>query len=312
MSGTQNTRIYPKDIFIAAATTCGIVASGIYFPILIPCCAFPVLLLTYEKNAVSAAFCTLLTVFSLCLFLSADFVFFYTLGFALFGITTGNFAKKTNSSVSLLAFAVIFSVCCKLLSTLLYYRLTGVNMLIPPGTEEMLANFATTWQGGSGAALSIDSAEFRQKTLDTFALFLPVGIFLGAAIEALACLYTASAVHKFRTGERMFALPAFSAWSFPKSLFAALLAGFACSLFAGESYVLRQIGANTTLVTGMFFVIQGLSFACFMMERRKIPKLFRVSIIIISLMLWFLMEIFAIIGILDIGFGLRERIKGNE
>jgi uncharacterized protein YybS (DUF2232 family) len=74
---------------------------------------------------------------------------------------------------------------------------------------------------------------------------------------------------------------------------------------------MRQAGANLNVISRTLFVVQGLSCAYYFMEIKGIPKFFRVIAIIFTPVFSLLADMFAIIGVADMGFNFRRRKRGT-
>jgi uncharacterized protein YybS (DUF2232 family) len=69
------------------------------------------------------------------------------------------------------------------------------------------------------------------------------------------------------------------------------------------------MGVNLSELSRTILIVQGLSCACCLMERRGVPKPFRVAAIIFTPFVSLLGDILAIVGVTDMGFNIRERIR---
>jgi len=71
------------------------------------------------------------------------------------------------------------------------------------------------------------------------------------------------------------------------------------------------MSANLSELSRTIFILQGLSCAYFFMERKAIPMAFRIAAIIITPMVSVLADVFAIVGVADMGFNFRKT-EGNS
>jgi uncharacterized protein YybS (DUF2232 family) len=233
---------------------------------------------------------------------------FFT-SFGMTGTVVGLMAKTKPENSNLLIASVIAQFFGKLGGILLIHLFYGVNFLSPDAAEIRKSVMAY--------GTSHLTAETANMIIDRVILLVPYAIILFSVLEALFCLILLSYIHKRRTGEVIYCLPPFKSWRFPRNVLFALVVGFICeqvsSVVSGNAYLLKQIGANLSELSKTIFVLQGLSCAYFFMEKRGIPKPMRIITVIMTPLVSFLGDIFAIIGVADIGFNFREnkKIKGH-
>ncbi|TGB01241.1 YybS family protein [Halobacillus salinus] len=117
-----------------------------------------------------------------------------------------------------------------------------------------------------------------------------------------------------RLERKQFRFPAFQDLKWPTSIlwyyFIALIMNYFVS--AGDG-VLYLAVINLFVLTGFLLVLQGFSFVFFYANKKKWPKVIPILIVVFSLLLpQLLLYLVRILGIIDLGFSLRERIEDKK
>lgn len=215
----------------------------------------------------------------------------------------GYMAGKGGKCGDLLVASASVEFAGKLAGVLILYVFFGMNLLAPDA--EKIERYLNLF--GAPAA---DQAMTR-AIVNRVILLIPYSMIFFSTVEAMVCLSLASAIQKKRTGEAFFVLPPFSEWAFPKNILFPLIVGFICVRIANireNLYLLRLMGVNLSELSRTILIVQGLSCACFFMERRGAPRPFRVAVIICAPFISLLGNILAIVGVADMGFNIREKI----
>ncbi|MDR3164503.1 MAG: YybS family protein [Synergistaceae bacterium] len=222
--------------------------------------------------------------------------------FGLPGVLIGYIADKCEKSGSLLVASASVGFACKLAGGLILYSFFGFNLLAPGAAElEGYLNYF---------GVPADPAVTR-AIVDRAILLVPYNMIFFSTVESVVCLLLTSAIQKKRTGEAFFVLPPFSEWAFPKNILFTLVVGFICARMAKgreDLYLLRLMGANLSELSRTILAVQGLSCACFFMERFGVPKPFRIAVIISTPFISLLGSIWVTVGLTDIGFNVRDKI----
>jgi uncharacterized protein YybS (DUF2232 family) len=224
--------------------------------------------------------------------------------FGLPGVLIGYLAGKGGTCGDLLVVSASAEFAGKLAGVLILYGFFGLNLLAP-GVEEIERYL--NYFGASAA----DPAMTR-AIANRVVLMIPYSMIFFSTAEAVTCLFLASAIQKKRTGEAFFILPPFSEWVFPKNVLVPLVVGFICARITSvreDLYLLRLMGANLSELSRTILIVQGLSCACFFMERRGVPKPFSIAVIICAPFVSLLGDILAVVGVMEMGFNVREKIR---
>jgi uncharacterized protein YybS (DUF2232 family) len=225
--------------------------------------------------------------------------------FGLPGVLMGCMAAKGGRGGGLLVASASVEFAGKLAGVLILYVFFGLNLLAP-GTEEIERYLS--YFGARAAANPAVAREIANRVV----LMIPYSMIFFSTAEAMTCLLLASAIQKKRTGEAFFLLPPFGEWAFPRNVMFPLVVGFICARIAKnreDLYLLKLMGANLSELARTILIVQGLSCVWFLMERRGAPKPFRIAVIICAPFVSLLGDILAIVGVTDMGFNVRERIR---
>jgi uncharacterized protein YybS (DUF2232 family) len=266
--------------------------------------SLPPALLALEHGAAAAFSSVCLSALLLGVAAPAFYSLMYFFMFGLSGMCVGFLARSQPACGDLLMGSSVLEFMGKLAGMLIFFLFTGVNALSPDASEvEKII-----------MSLGPESAgrQTVQAVTDRIILLIPYSMVFFSVIEAMLCLILLSRIHKKRTETKIFTLPPFGDWRFPRSILIALVTGFVCVRISdgGENmYVVRQVGANLTEMSRTLFIVQGLCCGYFFMALRGVPKLFRITAAMIAPFVPFLSDIFAIVGVADMGFDLRERFR---
>lgn len=247
------------------------------------------------------------------------FALTYLLSYSLQGLILAPLSRKIPDGPELLAAGTVLSLICKVLTVVVFSRITGVNV-VAQGTEEaaraMMAMVQARGANLSSAEL-LRMSEQIKEAIDYVVLFTPSIMILVSGMEILANCYAASYLHKKMSGDRFFTLPPLASWRFPRNILLALVVALICD-FAGQrqpdAAIYRQIAANLGMMTRTLFVIQGLSLACYLMQRHGKPPSSRIIILVaaVAMLLTVVRDMLSILGLIDIGLDLRNRLGRNS
>ena len=309
-----------KNILICTVASFAFFLTGVTLPLLaLPVMLFfifPTLSLSYEHGTFPALFSALFTSLLLNIFFHPLFSLTYFLSFGLSGVLLGFVARKMASPGDMILVSVAISLLCKLTAVYLVFKLTGTNFLMPDAAQ--IENALIIFTESNFASLAGNNIQAIKENLSQsvqyLVMLIPYSVIFFSTAEVLVSFWSASFIHRKITGDSFFLLPSFSEWAFPKNILLVLLIGFLCDLAASNNpdmAVLRQVGANLNAVSRTLFIVQGLAVTCFFLKLRGFSKFLRVAIIIATPIITLLGDIFSIVGIIDLGFNLRKRIKGE-
>lgn len=171
---------------------------------------------------------------------------------------------------------------------------------------------------------SVESAEYMihqmgQEPSEQLALYyefiesipdlVPMGIVLIGVLYALLIQLAAGFVLK-RMRFNITKLPAFRTWRFPKSFLWYYLIVLILLLLGVEEGSTLHLGIiNLFHLLGIIMTIQGLSFVFYFSYEKQITKALPIIVVILIFILPGIMDLIRILGIIDLGFDLRRRVK---
>jgi len=167
---------------------------------------------------------------------------------------------------------------------------------------------------GSMGIESTDDAVFHQLP-DMFVRMFPFLLFIFAATVSFLVHWIGGTILR-RLGTPAPRLPAFHTWRFPQILLFLYLPVLLYMMVPAESRwePLEPVLMNLSPAFEVLFIIQGLSFVFFLCEHGKLHKSLRVvavaGLLLPPFSLLFTL-VLSILGIVDVGFPLRERILSS-
>lgn len=158
-----------------------------------------------------------------------------------------------------------------------------------------------------------DQLAMFQEQMSHVMDLIPVGMAFIAILFAFLTQWVSYKVMN-RLENKQFRFPAFRSLRFPVAIiwvyFFALLFTF-FDLDANGVFYLAVV--NIFALVGLLMTIQGLSFIFFYADYKKWPKAIPILSVVLTLFLPFiLLYLVRILGIIDIGFGLRDRIAQSK
>ncbi|WP_217588450.1 YybS family protein [Lentibacillus saliphilus] len=184
-------------------------------------------------------------------------------------------------------------------------------------TDQMIdESLAMSEQIMTSVGLSDQATEqmaVAREMFESLTDYLPVALAVMAIFMAFVTQwFSYKVINRLETRKLRF--PPFRSMRLPSSLiwvyFIALIAGLLVK--DGDSFMLLAT-QNALLLTGLLMTLQGFSFIFFYAHNKKMSKAIPITIVVISLLMPFVMlYIIRIIGIIDIGFGLRDRLSNDQ
>lgn len=106
----------------------------------------------------------------------------------------------------------------------------------------------------------------------------------------------------------------FRLWHFPRSLIWYYLVALVIMLFGhlSQGNGLFIVVINVVFILDVLLIIQGLSFVFYFAHEKSLPLVIPILIAIVSLAVSFLLQFIRILGIIDLGFNIRERLKTKK
>jgi len=183
--------------------------------------------------------------------------------------------------------------------------------------EEMLTQSAQT--SLNAVEQTIPGDQFEQIStafeagISTFVNLLPAFLILSSAILAIVSQWVSYKILN-RMSKEDFRFPKFRHLRIPSSVLWVFFFSLVLSFFDWETsttwYMALQ---NLQMLTGLVMGIQGLSFVFFFSHYKKMSRAIPIiTVILIFLFPIILIYILQILGIIDIGFKLKDRLEKNR
>lgn len=287
---------------------------GIAFSLLAPA---PLVVLGLRHNGKMAvlglSIATILTV----LFLGPLSGLFFLLGFGVLGVSLGFLARRCKSGAEVLLYGILVSLGSKLLLMMLAAKITGINPFQLDGAEfqGMVDRIFRLYEsaGMSPDSLAAIKEQFAQS-IAMIPMVFPAIITAASALDCYMSYAVSGLVLRKIGGQELPALPPFSRWRFPQSLFGALVASIVFTLIGTRggpqwSIALRA-GVNLRMLLNFLFLLQGLSLLWYFLRERT-GKAVAVVALFVVMFVPLLSTIAVMVGITDMWLDFRARYGRN-
>ncbi len=156
---------------------------------------------------------------------------------------------------------------------------------------------------------SLEMLEAYRTFINNLELLLPF-LFIASAVLSVFLTHFFSTKMMKRLRIEIPSFPPFKDWRFPKSIVYYYLLTLIIILLNPSLEILRLIAFNLSPLLQLILLVQGLSFVFYYADHKnlgkKIPVIAVISIFIIPVM----GQIFNIIGLVDLTFDIRKKIRG--
>ncbi|MBN1334281.1 MAG: YybS family protein [Synergistales bacterium] len=285
---------------------------GIGFSLL---CPAPLVVLGMRHDLQKATLGLVVASILILLILGPVGALFFFLGFGVLGVGLGYLARKMDSGVEIILYGILISLGSKLLLMILASRLTGVNPFsLDPGEMQQIVDriFLFYEEKGLGGQNLSEVREQLYNSLRMIPLIFPALLSVASAVDCYLSYVVSRVILKRVGSSTLPPLPSFSVWRFPRSIFWALLVSVLLTIIGargGTWNIWLKIGTNLRLLVNMVFLLQGLSLAWWFLSLKKVHSLIRGSMIVLVLFIPFMSQVALLLGIIDMWFDLRHRIR---
>ncbi|MFT4414570.1 YybS family protein [Fredinandcohnia humi] len=234
----------------------------------------------------------------------------YAITFGITGIVLGELVKRKRTGIELFLGASL-----SYLSTILLLYIATITILqidvIALLTESSRESFemAKSMMEATGTPANAQTFAQLKAALDMTQYMIPsLFVFLAMLLAFITVLSIYPILKRLRV--QMNPFPPFREVTFPKSiLWYYLLILLFSFMEIEEGTFAYSAFLNFFFILQLFIVIQGISFIHFFCYQKKIPKAIPV---ILTILTPFLLYIIRILGIIDLGFQLRERVTKKK
>ncbi|TCP20030.1 uncharacterized protein YybS (DUF2232 family) [Scopulibacillus darangshiensis] len=262
------------------------------------------------KNGLKPSFLVLVVAIVIALIISGPLAMAFAAYFLLPGLVMGFILHMKKSAFAILLGGSLTNMAMLLILygvTVGFFHLDPINMV-----KETINQSMATAEKLSKVMGQEPKAEMAQiqAQLKMLPYFIPYLIVLTGVIQALVVeLVSTPILRRLRVGFPTW--PPFREWHFPRSLIWYYLAVLIIMLLGNiqpESWLFPVV-INIYYLLETVMVVQGLSFIFFFAHAKKMSKAFPIIAVVLTVFVPYLMYIVRILGIIDLGFDMRERIK---
>lgn len=147
-----------------------------------------------------------------------------------------------------------------------------------------------------------------KEQMQSMTLFIPASIVISSIFTSLITTFLAFKIMN-RIGKEKYYFTPFKKFNLPMSIFWLYFLVIILSFFNQDTTTFGIIILNSMMILTTLMVLQGYSFIFFYADFKSWPKAIPIIIIIISILIpLILMLVIRLLGIIDLGFGLKKRI----
>jgi uncharacterized protein YybS (DUF2232 family) len=195
----------------------------------------------------------------------------------------------------------------------LVFDVNWVDQLEEMVTESM--EMSTSLLKDLGVGQQTDQVqELMHEQMELMRNLLPVVIATIAIFLAFVCQWISYKLLNRLEGKRLY-FPPFRTLRFPKAIVWIYFFALIVSLFTSDDPVstLYIAAENVLMLAGLVMTIQGFSFIFFYAHHKKMSKAIPIISVVLTLIFpTILLFLVRILGIIDIGFGLREQLTQKK
>ncbi|MEH7382015.1 YybS family protein [Bacillus sp. JJ1533] len=279
---------------------------GVVLSFLLP---IPFILFTV-KYKVKQSLLFILIAFLLSGLLGSVFGVIHTIMFGITGILLGELINRGRSGIDLFlgsCLSYLFSIVLLYVTAILVLQIDVFDMIRESSRESFA--MAESIMRATGGEVNTEVVTQLEDSIEMMQYMIPSMFVLLAMLFAFVTVVAMKPV-LVRLQVKMNPFPPFREISFPKSILWYYLLILLFSFVEMEKGTFGYTAfLNLFFVLQMFMVIQGLSFIYYFCHQKGITKAVPIVLTILSP---FLLYIIRILGIIDLGFQLRNRISGKK
>ena len=242
----------------------------------------------------------------------------FTILMGIAGIAIGYAIHKKSTAYETLGHGILGFIAGILLMISFYQVLFGVNFiqeLHTVVTEQMetYLSFMDSLGVDSTGDADVDMETTLREQIGLLMKLVPALLALSAVLMAFLAQWMSYKIIN-RVEKRNLRFPPFRELKLPSSIIWLYLIAIIFSFINMDSTDMFSVGVqNALIILEMLLVIQGFSFIFFFAHHKKMSKAIPVISIILTFMFPFILLYFVrILGIIDIGLNLRDRMKGQQ
>lgn len=162
-------------------------------------------------------------------------------------------------------------------------------------------------QAGNAGQLE-EQMTLVKEQMQNITLLIPASIVISSIFTSLITTFLAYKVMN-RVGKEKYYFAPFKSFNLPMSVFWLYFLVIILSFFNQDTTTLGVIILNSMFILTTLMVLQGYSFIFFYADLKTWPKAIPIIVIIISILIpLIMMLVIRLLGIIDLGFGLKKRL----
>ncbi|SDN96721.1 YybS family protein [Alkalicoccus daliensis] len=306
-----------RDGLLASAAFLALVLLALFIPfaalLLVFFLPLPLVRFTYNYGWLPGSILGL-SIFFLLFLILGPFAPAIMLLFGISGIVIGELFRRNEKAFGVYAGAALSIIGGLVLTYVGFMAFTDTDPIVQ--LQSTLEDSLGTTEDilGTNAEEDTEAIEQMMNFIDNISVIVPaILVFTGAAAAFLTQLAAARWLRS--RGEKIVKFPPLRKWSLPKSfiwyyLFALILSFINAA--EGETGVINTLSSNLMPVLGSLMILQGISFLFFYFHLKKLSIILPIMITFSLVVFPFMLPIIRILGIIDLGFDLRTRLKSQK
>ncbi|OEH91738.1 YybS family protein [Bacillus solimangrovi] len=310
----EQKRMLTEGVGVLALTVLfafGFIYIPIIGPLLLFLLAIPILNYSYRYGYKKAIWILASSVL-LAFLLGGELMIPFILTFMLPGLVMGEMTRRKEISFFILISGVLAFLVMLLVNYVIIASLIDINFIstmkdwfeetlktsenVLPLTEEEYANQLKMFE---------EIALYIPKIVPSMLIFSAIGLAFVIQVIAFKLLR--------RKNDNIPSFPPFSEWIFPRALlWYYLIVSLMFYIGISQGTWWELVILNLFIVLEAVMTIQGLGFIFFFARWKGLAKPIPIIITIVAIILPFLLYLIRILGIIDLGFDLRQRLKEQK
>lgn len=274
--------------------------------------AVPLAVLTARQGAGKGFSALFVTLILLVILIGPLFAVRLTLSFGTCGIALGWCVRKNFDAIKIFLVTLIVSSAAQIFTLVLLLAFMDVNfieMQIELVRESFKESFAIYESAGVDKARIAEAQGQVEPMLQTLSLLVPTLVMLSALTNAAAVWFTSKWIFP-KLQLKLPTFPPFAQWKFP-AIFLYLAAFGGLGLYWGVTRgwtQIEEISLNILIIAMLIGLVQGLALLSAVFDRWKVSKLVRRLLYVLIFLNFFLLQLVAITGLVDMLIDYRKKI----
>lgn len=311
--GKSVTPTIEGGLLVAITVILGLVA--VYVPLLGMLveffCAVPLAVLTTRQGTGKGLTALVVSFLLLAMLISPVPAIRLALGFGVCGVALGWCVRKNFGAVRIFFTVLVVASAAQVFSLGFLIAVLDVN-LIDMQIEMIRESFAESF--AMYESLGVDPQRINETkaqvepAMQTLAFLMPSLIMLTALINSVAVWLTAHWIFP-KLQMKIPTLPPFAEWRFPVLfLYTAIIGGLGMYWSVTRGWTeIQEISLNLTILSMLIGLLQGLALLSAIFDRYKVSTFVRRIICVIVILNFFLLQLVAITGLIDMIFDYRKK-----